>query len=111
MAGAALKDEDVALADVVGRDRNGFCGVGGTTGFDDAHIPNWCPFVSYYYILLVVIMTMVAVVVVKGVSDTVNSPFDTTTEGVVVTVVVVVTHFARRTAVDYCLRLVNLKRG
>ena len=52
-----------------------------------------------------------AVMVVEGMHDAVCSTANTAAEGVVVTVVVVVTHFARRTAVDYCLRLVNLKRG
>lgn len=51
------------------------------------------------------------VMMVQGMHDAVRSTANTAAEGVVVTVVVVVAHFARRTAVDYCLRLVNLERS
>lgn len=53
---------------------------------------------------------MTVMVVMEGMQNAVGSSLDTAAEGVVVTVVVVVAHFARR-AVDYCTRLVNLERS
>lgn len=47
--------------------------------------------------------------VMEGVHDAVGSTLDTAAEGVVVTIVVVVTHLGRRVVLDSGLRLVNLK--
>lgn len=57
---------------------------------------------------MVRVVRVMAVMVVEGVHDAVGSTTNTAAEGVVVTVVVVVAHFARS---SLRLRLVNLKRG
>ena len=59
---------------------------------------------------MTVMTVMTVMVMMEGMQDAVGSSLDTAAEGVVVTVVVVVAHFARRT-VDYCTRLVNLERS
>jgi hypothetical protein len=89
----------------VAGDRNGLGG-GATTGLDNADIlanTNWAPFVSdnnFFAVIMVIMVTMV-MMVVEGVRDAVDSAFHTTTEGVVVTVVVVVTHLASFRVINY----------
>lgn len=57
----------------------------------------------------VVVVVMVMVLMMEGMHDAVGSTLDTAAEGVVVTVVVVVTHLGLRVVLDSGLRLVNLK--
>lgn len=111
LAGTALKDQDVADADEVAGDRHGLGGRGAATGtgLNDTDIladafteTNWTAFVSDDYVL--------AVVVTVRVHDAVGSALHTTTEGVIVTVVVVVTHLARRRGINDSLGLENLHR-
>ncbi|KAL5334351.1 hypothetical protein BJX70DRAFT_19512 [Aspergillus crustosus] len=111
LGGAALENENVANADEVRGDRDGLSGRGAAdTRLDDADIltdTNWAAFVSDSYIFAGM-MIMVIMVVVEGVRDAVHSAFHTTTEGVVVTVVVVVTHLASWGVINYGSSLVNL---
>lgn len=115
LARTALEDKNVADADKVGRDRNRLGGSSSSAaGLDDANIlldavtvTNWAPFVSDNYFFAVVVM-VIMVVVMEGVRDAVDSAFHTTTEGVVVTVVVVVTHLASLGVIYYCSGLENL---
>jgi predicted secreted protein len=115
LARTTLEDKNVADADKVGRDRNRLGGSSSSAaGLDDANIlldavtvTNWAPFVSDKYFFAVVVM-VIMVVVMEGVRDAVDSAFHTTTEGVVVTVVVVVTHLASVGMIYYCSSLENL---
>ncbi|KAL5042706.1 hypothetical protein BDW71DRAFT_189467 [Aspergillus fruticulosus] len=115
LARTALEDKNVADADEVGRDRNGLRGSGNSAaGLDNANIllnavtvTNWASFVSDNYFFAVVVV-MVTMVVMKGVRDAVDSAFHTTTEGVVVTVVIVVTHLASVGVINYSSGLKNL---
>lgn len=106
LGGAALQDQDVAGTDEVAGDRNRLGGGGAATGLDNADIlanTNWAPFVSdnYFFAVIMVIMVTMVMMVVEGVRDAVDSAFHTTTEGVVVTVVVVVTHPASFRVINY----------
>lgn len=98
LAGAALEDQDVADADVVTGDGDGVLGGAGARLHDADFLTdaitetNWATVVSNDGVLTVVMMM---VVMVEGVHDAVGSALHTTPEGVVVTVVVVVTHLAR----------------
>lgn len=115
LGGAALQDQNVASTNEVAGDRNGLGGGGANTGLDNADIlanTNWAPFVSdnyFFAVIMVIMVTMVTMVmmVVEGVRDAVDSAFHTTTEGVVVTVVVVVTHFASFRVINYGSSLEN----
>ena len=55
------------------------------------------------------VVVMVMMLMMEGMHDAVGITLDTAAEGVVVTVVVVVTHFGSRVVLDSGLRLVNLK--
>jgi hypothetical protein len=100
----------------VAGDRDGLGGgAGAATGLDDADIltdtlteTNWAAFVSDNYIFAIVV---IMVLVVEGVRDAVHSAFHTTTEGVVVTVVVVVTHLASWGMINYGSSLEDLNVG
>lgn len=113
LAGTALQDQDVANADEVAGDRDGVCGGGaGATGFDDTDIltdtvteASWTTLVSNNFLVMVV------AVVMEGMHDAVGSTPNTAAEGVVVTLVVVVSHLASGVVIDYGLRLVNLERS
>lgn len=123
LAGTALEDQDVADAHEVAGDGHGLGGgAAASTGLDNAHIltntvpeTNWSAIVSSDdNILTVVVIMMVMVMVVmvmERVHDAVGSAFHTTTEGVVVTVVVVVAHLASRGVINHSLGLVNLEVG
>lgn len=111
LAGATLENQDVADADEVAGDGDGFCSGLACAGLDDANIladaitvTNWATFVSDDYFLTIVLM----MVVVEWMRDAVDSTLHTTAEGVVVTVVVVVTHLASRGLVDSGVRLEDL---
>jgi hypothetical protein len=112
LAGTTLENQDVADADEVAGDGDGFRS--GTAGarLDDTDIltdaitvTNWATFVSDDYFLTIVVMMMV---VVEWMRDAVHSTLHTTAEGVVVTVVVVITHLASRGLVDSSVRLEDL---
>ena len=113
LAGTALQDQDVADADEVAGDGDGVCGRGaGATGFDNTDIltdtvaeASWTTLVSNNFLVIVV------AVVMEGMHDAVGSTPNTAAEGVVVTLVVVVSHLASGVVIDYCLRLVNLERS
>ena len=113
LAGTALQDQNVANADEVAGDRDGVCGGGaGATGFDDTDIltdtvteASWTTLVSNNFLVMVV------AVVMEGMHDAVGSTPNTAAEGVVVTLVVVVSHLASGVVIDYGLRLVNLERS
>jgi hypothetical protein len=116
LAGAALEDQDVADANKVAGDGDRLGG-GATTGLNDADIladtvpvTNWTAFVSddnFFTVRVVVMM----VLVIEGVKDAVGSAFHATTEGVVVTVVVVVTHLASGGLINYSRSLKDLDVG
>lgn len=113
LAGTALQDQDVADADEVAGDGDGVCGRGaGATGFDNTDIltdtvaeASWTTLVSNNFLVIVV------AVVMEGMHDAVGSTPNTAAEGVVVTLVVVVSHLASGVVIDYGLRLVNLERS
>jgi hypothetical protein len=111
LAGATLENQDVADADEVAGDGDGFCSGLAGAGLDDANsltdaitVTNWATFVSDDYFLTIVVM----MVVVEWMRDAVDSTLHATAEGVVVTVVVVVTHLASRGLVDSGVRLEDL---
>lgn len=123
LAGTALQDQDVADAHEVARDGDGFAGGdAAATGLNDTDIltgaadASWAMVVSNQRVTtrrmtddglrqLRFRRVMVMVKMMEGMDDAVGSTLDTAAEGVVVTVVVVVTHFLRE------LRLVDLKSG
>lgn len=96
LAGAALKDQDVANADKVAGDRDRLASDALVTGLHNADFltdtfgeAGWTTLVSDDF------FTMVVVMVVEGVQNAVGSTLHATAEGVVLTLVVVVTHLAR----------------
>lgn len=103
LARAALKDQEIANADVVARDSDGV-GRSHGAGFE-ARCLNWgsegdarrscfgrgIRFLDYNFLSVVVAMVMMAGTV-DGVKDTIGSFVETVAEGVVVTVFVVVSH-------------------
>jgi hypothetical protein len=112
LAGTTLENQDVADADEMARDRDGFRSDSAGAGLDDTDIltdsltvTNWATFVSDDYFLTIVVMM---VVVGEWMRDAVDSTLHTTAEGVVVTVVVVVTHLASRGLIDSGVRLEDL---
>jgi hypothetical protein len=88
LAGATLEDQDVANADEVARDGDGLANGAAVAGLDNT---DSCLggrfFASVSFLALMV-------VVVVGVQDVVGSALNAATEGVVLTLVVVVTHLA-----------------
>ena len=114
LAGTALQDQDVADTDEVAGDGDGVSGRGaGATGFDDTDVltdtvaeASWTTLVSNNFLVILVVA-----VVMEGMHDAVGSTPNTAAEGVVVTLVVVVSHLASGVVIDYGLRLVNLKRS
>lgn len=96
LAGAALEDQDVANADKVAGDRDGLASDALVTGLHNADLlantfgeAGWTTLVSDDFLTVMVVM------VVEGVQNAVGSTLHATAEGVVLTLVVVVTHLAR----------------
>lgn len=96
LARTALKDQDVANADEVDGDGDGLASDTLVTGLDNADLlantfgeAGWATLVSDDF------LTVMVVVVVEGVQNAVGSTLHATAEGVVLTLVVVVTHLAR----------------
>jgi hypothetical protein len=96
LARTALKDQDVANADEVDGDGDGLAGGALVTGLHNADLlantfgeAGWATLVSDDFLTVMVVM------VVEGVQNAVGSTLHATAEGVVLTLVVVVTHLAR----------------
>lgn len=94
LAWATLQDEDVANADEVAGDGDRLAGGATVARLDDADILADALAVAGGA-TLVAHDDIVAVVVVEGVEDAVSRTLNAAAEGVVVTLVVVVTHLAR----------------
>lgn len=105
LAGAALKDQDVADANEVAGDGDGLAGSTAVAGLDDTDILTG----SWGWRALVVNNFLVAVV--ERVQQVIGRTLNATAEGVVLTLVVVVTHLASRGGVTDCSSLGNLGLG
>lgn len=102
LARTALEDQDVADANEVAGDGDGLAGGTAVAGLHNADVGGGSD-------LLDIFMT---IMVGEGVGDTVNGTANATAERVVFTLVVVVTHLARRSGVtDSRLRDLYLGRG
>ena len=93
LAGTALQDQDVANADEVAGDGDGLAGGTAAAGLDDADVLTDAV-AEAGRAALVSGDDLLAVVVVEGVHDAVGGALNTTAEGVVLALVVVVAHLA-----------------
>lgn len=95
LARATLKDQDVTNADKVAGDGDGLASGAPVTGLHDADLLTDTLRVAGWTTLVSDDILTVVVMVVEGVQNAVGSTLHATAEGVVLTLVVVVTHLAR----------------
>lgn len=94
LAGTALQDEDVADADEVAGDGDGFGSIGAAAGLDDADVLADAVAEAGGAALVWVGELVLLQVMLMRVDQTIGGPFNAAAKGVVLTLVVVVTHFA-----------------
>ena len=96
LAGATLENKQVTNADEVDRNWHRFTTAAATARFDDADLlPNTLPVAGRPF-LYDDLLTMVVVVMREWVEKAISSTLNSTAEGVVATIIIVVTHFAVR---------------